>query len=273
MALARLRFYGDRMGAPAVIAAAGEQSTEGAKAMNGRKLIPGKPLPAADIPDYSIRRDTLDEVFADAFQARLGRIADIVGQSGEPLEGNIFYRDGDEGYADEPPAPELAPARRNVWRAVRFKERLLEVGVNAGHSALLALSTSPRLEYYGVDIMSHAYTAECVDYLKGEFPGRVHLFTGDSREVLPWLVNRRAELTFDIFHVDGGHTSEVCQSDMLNCIRIGRGQRGRHLMLDDVHASWIFDIYCEFVALGDLTTETFFGDWEEAGRNLLARIE
>jgi hypothetical protein len=99
------------------------------------------------------------------------------------------------------------------------------------------------------------------------------LFPGDSREVLPWLVNRRAELMFDIFHIDGGHTSEVCQSDMTNCIRIARGQRGRHLMLDDVHASWIFDIYCEFVSLGDLTTETFFGDWEEAGRNVLARIE
>jgi hypothetical protein len=72
--------------------------------MNGRKLIPGKPLPAADISDYTIRRDTLDEVFADAFRARLKRIADIVGQSGERLEGNIFYRDLEERYADEPPA-------------------------------------------------------------------------------------------------------------------------------------------------------------------------
>jgi hypothetical protein len=60
---------------------------------------------------------------------------------------------------------------------------------------------------------------------------------------------------------------------MTNCIQMARGQRGRHLMLDDVHASWIFDICCEFVAHGDLTTETFFGDWEEAGRNVLARIE
>ena len=122
-------------------------------------------------------------------------------------------------YVDQPPEIGLAPARRNAWRAVRFKEKLLEVGVNAGHSALLALSSNPRLEYYGVDIMSHAYTAECVDFLKGEFPGRVHLFTGDSREVLPWLVSRRAELAFDIFHVDGGHTDEVCRSDMGNCIR------------------------------------------------------
>jgi hypothetical protein len=99
------------------------------------------------------------------------------------------------------------------------------------------------------------------------------LFTGDSREVLPWLVSRRAELAFDIFHVDGGHTDEVCRSDMGNCIRIASGQRGRHVLLDDVHASWIFDVYCEFVSRGDLKTETFFDDWEEAGRNVLARIE
>jgi hypothetical protein len=227
----------------------------------------------SEIPDYSIQRDKLEEVLADRLRLRLKHIAELVKQSGERLEGNIFYADLADRYADQPPDSQLAPARRNVWRAVRFKERLLEVGVNAGHSALLALSSSPRLEYYGVDIMSHAYTAECIDFLKGEFPGRVHLFTGDSREVLPWLVSRRAELAFDIFHVDGGHTDEVSRSDMANCIRIGSGQRGRHVLLDDVHASWIFDVYCEFVSRGDLTTETFFGDWEEAGRNVLARIE
>jgi hypothetical protein len=246
---------------------------EGVATMNGRRLLPGKPIPLNEIPDYSIRRDTLEEVFAEAFRSRLKRIAEIVKRSGEPLEGNIFYADLDGRYLDQPPEIGLAPARRNAWRAFRFKERLLEVGVNAGHSALLALSSNPRLEYYGVDIMSHAYTAECVDFLKGEFPGRVHLFTGDSREVLPWLISRRTELAFDIFHVDGGHTDEVCRSDMSNCIQIASSERGRHVLLDDIHASWIFDVYCEFISRGNLTTETFFEDWEEAGRNVLARIE
>ena len=241
--------------------------------MNGRKLLPGKPVPESEIPDYAIRRDSLDEVFSGAFERRLRRINEIVRRSGERLEGNIFYADGEERYADRPPAEDLAPARRNVWRAVQFKQRLLEVGVNAGHSALLALSASPKLEYYGVDIMTHAYTVECVDFLKAEFPGRVHLFPGDSREVLPRLADRREELNFDIFCVDGGHTSEICLSDMSNCIRIAKAGRGRHLLLDDVHASWIFDIYCAFVSQGDLTTETFFGDWEDAGRNVFAKIE
>jgi hypothetical protein len=241
--------------------------------MNGRRLIPGKPVPASDIPDYTIARDTLDETPSAIFLDRLQRLNAIVQRSGEPLEGNIFYPDLDPAYAGSPPAPSLAPARRNFWRAARFKRRLLEVGVNAGHSALLTLSANPRLEYTGVDILTHAYTVECVDFLKGEFPGRVHLFPGDSREVLPWLADGAEATDFDLFAVDGGHTDEVCLSDMTHCIRMGAGQRGRHLLLDDVHASWIFDIYCEFVARGELTTETFYDDWEDAGRNLLARIE
>jgi hypothetical protein len=241
--------------------------------MNGRRTIPGKPVPVSEIPDYTIARDTLEERFSDAFKERLQTLNALVKKAGEPLEGNIFYADEERDFDGRPPAADLAPARRNVWRAVRFKERMLEVGVNAGHSALLALSSNPRLQYYGVDIVSHGYTLPCVDFLKGEFPGRVHLFPGDSREVLPWLADRNAELGFDILCVDGGHTSEVCYADVSNCIRMSAGEKGRHLLLDDVHASWIFDIYCEFVARGDLTTETFFGDWEEAGRNVLARIE
>jgi hypothetical protein len=30
--------------------------------MNGRRLIPGKPVPPTEIPDYTIARDTLDEL-------------------------------------------------------------------------------------------------------------------------------------------------------------------------------------------------------------------
>ena len=241
--------------------------------MNGRKLIPGKPVPPEEVPDYGIARDTLAEILSPTFQRRLAQLNAVVARSGEPLEGNIFYPDLDPNFQTLAPAESLAPARRNVWRASRFKRRMLEVGVNAGHSALLALSANPRLEYYGVDILVHRYTVDCVDFLTGEFPGRVHLYPGDSREVLPWLAERAEELDFDLFHVDGGHTDEVCLNDMTHCVRMGTGLKGRHLLLDDVHASWIFDIYCEFVARGELTTETFFDDWEDAGRNVLARIE
>lgn len=240
--------------------------------MTGRKLLAGKPIPPSEIPDYSISRPDSSEAFSARFMARLDALNRIVRQSGEILEGSAFYWDEDAEYDARAPAESLASTRRNLWRATRFKNSLLEIGVNAGHSALLALSGNPALTYYGVDINAHRYTADCVKYLTEQFPGRVHFFAGDSREVLPYLAAERRELEFDIFHVDGGHTSDNCRADVANCIRLADKRAGRHLVLDDIHASWIFDVYCEFVSMGCLVTETFFGDWEDDNRNVLARI-
>src|SRR5579883_529025 len=238
----------------------------------GRTLIPGKPIPPEEIPDYTIKRDDRTEIFAPALMARLKALNGFVKATGERLEGGIFYWHGDDAYHDSPPAPDLAPARRNLWRSVRFKNSMLEIGVNAGHSALLALSANPRLTYTGVDLGVHKYTDECVRYLAAEFPGRVRYIQGDSRQVLPELAANRSEWSFDLYHVDGGHTDDVCRADVGNCVRLAEGRRGKHLLLDDVNASWIFDVYCEFVAQGRLATETFFGDWEDVNRNVLARI-
>ena len=238
----------------------------------GRTLIPGKPIPPSEIPDYTIKRDDLAEILAPSLIRRLAALNDLVRAAGERLEGGIFYWHGDPDYYDRPPAADLAPARRNLWRAVRFKNSMLEIGVNAGHSALLALSANPGLLYTGVDLGEHQYTRECVDYLAAEFPGRVRYLEGDSRAVLPELAANRSAWDFDLYHVDGGHTDDVCRADVGNCIKLADGGRGRHLLLDDINASWIFDVYCEFVSQGRLATETFFGDWEDINRNVLARI-
>jgi hypothetical protein len=240
--------------------------------MNGRKLIPGKAVPPSEIPDYSINHTDNSEVFSAQFLRRLEALNRRVADSKETMEGNIFYWDREDDFEGRPPAANLASARRNLWRATRFKRQFLEIGFNAGHSALLALSSNPSLTYHGVDIGVHSYTVPCVDFLKQEFPGRVHFWPGDSREVLPYLATRRGDLDFDIFHVDGGHTDELCRADVANCLRLARGGRGKHLLLDDINASWIFDIYCEFVSRGKLATETFFDDWEDDNRNVLGRI-
>ncbi len=240
--------------------------------MHGRTLLPGRPLTPAEIRDYLIDRASGAEILSPRFLARLKTLNDLTRETGEIIEGGVFYWDRDPDFHAKAPDASLAPARRNVWRATRFKTRLLEIGVNAGHSALLCLSANPNIVYHGVDIGSHKYTRSCVDYLQREFPGRVHLHLGDSREVLPYLATHRRDLDFDIFHVDGGHTDELCRADISNCIRLAGGGRGKHLLLDDINASWIFDVYCEYVALGYLATETLYSDWEDVDRNVLARM-
>lgn len=240
--------------------------------MPGRILLPGKPVPASEILDYSINRTDSSEIFSARFVSRLNALNEFVRASGEVIEGGIFYWDRDTRFFGNLPAADLAPARRNLWRSTRFKTSLLEIGVNAGHSALLCLSANERLIFHGVDIGEHTYTEPCIRFLMQEFPGRVHIHFGDSREVLPFLTTHRRDCDFDIFHVDGGHTTELCRTDISNCLRIANHGFGKHLLLDDINASWIFDVYCEFVSLGYLATETLFNDWEDVSRNVLARI-
>ena len=212
------------------------------------------------------------EVFSDRFMGRLRVLNECVRASGEVIEGGLFYWHEDPDFFGNMPAADLAPARRNLWRAIRFKTCLLEIGVNAAHSALLSLSTNERLVYHGVDIGRHKYTDPCIQFLMREFPNRVQIYYGDSREVLPYLATHRRNCDFDIFHVDGGHTTELCRTDISNCLRLANHGLGKHLLLDDINASWIFDVYCEFVSLGYLATESLFGDWEDVNRNVLARI-
>lgn len=240
--------------------------------MTGRKLLPGRPPTPSEVRDYMIGRDDGVEILSDRFVARLKTLNGFVVASGEIIEGGIFYWDQDPRFAANPPDATLAPARRNIWRASRFKRSLLEIGVNAGHSALLCLSANPDLVYHGVDIGFHAYTKACADFLAQEFPGRFFFHPGDSREVLPRLATHRPDLDFDLFHVDGGHTDELCRADISNCLRLAKHGAGKHLVLDDINASWIYDVFCEYVALGHLATETLFADWEDVNRNLLARI-
>jgi hypothetical protein len=222
--------------------------------------------------DYGFHRQTLTEEFSPAFLARTRALNHLVADSGEVIEGGIFYWNLAVDFHDLPPDPSLASARRNYWRAARHKKMLLEVGVNAGHSALLALSSNPELIYYGVDMCFHAYTQNCVNYLAEQFPGRVFFLRGDSREVLPQFAARHPNHGFDLFNVDGGHTAELCRTDISNCLRIAGGSQQAHLLLDDIDVEWIFDIYCEFVSLGYLSTETFFGDWEDTNRNVFSKI-
>ena len=239
--------------------------------MTGRKLLPGRPLLPSEVRDYQLDRGTAAEELSQRFLTRLAALNKIVRDSGEVIEGGLFYWDRAPEFADLPD-PSLAPARRNLWRAVRFKRSMLEIGVNAGHSALLCLSANTELVWHGVDLAEHAYVEPCVAYLAREFPGRVRFFKGDSREALPRLASHHPELDFDLFYVDGGHTDALCRADVSNCLRLARGGRGKHLVLDDINASWIFDVYCEFVAMGALATETLFADWEDVSRNVLARI-
>ena len=89
---------------------------------------------------------------------------------------------------------------------------LLEIGVNGGHSLLLALMANPNLEVYGIDVCerlgrdwSHVevYVPAAFTWLQYHFPGRTKFIRGNSLVEVPKLSLERPDLRFGMYHLDG----------------------------------------------------------------------
>jgi hypothetical protein len=161
---------------------------------------------------------------------RLYELNAVIAATGEHLEGNLFYFNRAHDFADRPPDPGHRAKRDRFREAVSGRCRMLEVGVNGGHSAFMALSSNPELSYHGVDVCDHAYVVPAVEWLAQEFPGRVTFTKGSSLSVLPELARQR--FSFDAFHEDGH--KPFYYKDIINCSRMA-SRDGALIIVDDIH--------------------------------------
>jgi len=189
--------------------------------------------------------------YSDSFR-ELNRLAT---STDELVEGSLF-NDHLVRHLPPEPVPHLRYRRRNFAKFISTGRDFLEVGFNAGHSALLALTVNPSLVYTGIDIGKYEYTSRCYGFLKKEFGSRVNLHIGDSRDLLP----RIAAGEFDRFHIDGGHSPEVSHSDLANTIKLA--EINSLILFDDATADHILSVINFYVLTGHLRHERLSGFWE-----------
>jgi hypothetical protein len=143
------------------------------------------------------------------------------------VEGNIFgYHNTDPSTY---PREEFKNKRRNIALFSLTKNNILEVGFNAGHSALLILTANPNVKYTAIDIARHGYTHECYKYLKSIFLDRIDLITGNSLYELPKLLEVNS--TFDGYIIDGDHNADIAFSDI--SVIVQNAKDGSILCFDD----------------------------------------
>jgi hypothetical protein len=138
-------------------------------------------------------------------------IKNIVSKTNTLLEGNCFYHNLTfEIY------PELYSKQLNLfWCGKYATNKICEIGFNAGHSSLLMLlGNKDNIQYTVFDIGHHDYTRPALEYIQSKFQNvRFEYVEGDSTITLPlWINIHKDEMyTYDVVHVDGGH-SELCIS-------------------------------------------------------------
>ena len=98
------------------------------------------------------------------------------------------------------------------------------------------LLTNPNVNITCYDIGDHSYTIPCFSKLKELFHERINIVIGDSTKTLQHI-----NCKYDLIHIDGGHSTEVAESDILNCYRLSK--QGTILIMDDydfpnLHGLW-----------------------------------
>ena len=211
--------------------------------------------------------DRSSEPGYEEYQEHFAALNRIVVESGALLEGNLFA----EHLRQEPPerpVPVFRNKRSNYAVFCSGGQSLLEIGFNAGHSCMLALTTNKDLVYTGVDIGMHSYTAPCYEYLKAAFGDRVRLHIGDSRDVIPAL--RRYHTRYDLYHLDGGHGFNIAHADLCNLLDFA--EAGTTLLVDDTNDHLINGLCDYYVLQGQITPISLGQLWSETIDHKLFRV-
>lgn len=173
------------------------------------------------------------------------QLTEIVKATGDNLEGNCFTIH-QTTKRDEA----LLSKRINLFTAASQGSQILELGFNAGHSALLLLlgcKEGATLEF--LDIGGHPYVRPCFQYLqqiRPEVPRRLVL--GDSKHVLPLRVLRDGERdVYDLIHMDGGHSMDCVINDLTLLYQLLKP--GGWMIIDDADG-FILEEINRFLRLG-----------------------
>jgi len=160
----------------------------------------------------------------------------IINDCGELLEGNIFMLRSTQ-YTDV-----FLNKTKNISNLLLNKniKNVMEIGFNSGFSTLLMLLTNPNIVITCVDLGEHKYTIPCYKKLKETFGERIHLIIGDSTETLQYINN-----VYDLIHIDGGHTIEVANSDIINSYRLSK--KGTILIMDDYDFSDLHQLWDSYI--------------------------
>jgi predicted O-methyltransferase YrrM len=145
-------------------------------------------------------------------QVHMLNIAAILDELGERIEGNLICDITSDNLVDVANSSKI----NNLLKLAKGKSKICEIGVNAGHSLLLMVSSNPNAEYLLFDLGGHGYTRPCVEYIKNAYPStKITEVYGDSNVTLRDYVANNELNSHDLIHIDGGHETHTVVNDFI----------------------------------------------------------
>ena len=168
----------------------------------------------------------------------------IIERESPTMEGNYYHTNGSRSSPFLPRDPRREGKRQLLRQLSTESEHVLEIGFNAGHSAVRMLTASDSLDYLGIDLGLHSYSKPTADLLDHHFGHRFQMAWGNSNRVLSQIDDQTSQ-SFDLVHIDGGHDEASLRFDLDWCVQ--RCARETRILVDDsyaTHISRILEEYC-----------------------------
>jgi predicted O-methyltransferase YrrM len=196
---------------------------------------------------YKKKDYTINNLIIQAQEFINSELLPIIHDSHELLEGNVFMVHQMITYKSD-----YKNKVSNLCSLVMNKNihNILEIGFNAGFSALLFLLSNDSVHITCVDNCSHQYTLACSDKIKNKFGNRFQFIQGDSQQVLQSL-----HKSYNLIHIDGCRHASVAKSDIIQSYRLSKKET--ILVMDDynfAHLKIIWDESASRYNLQNLST-------------------
>jgi hypothetical protein len=214
----------------------------------------------------------MDPAAEARFESVVAELHDILVKTNEDVEGNCVYTNLTLERNDE-----YSSKRRNLYRLAKESRKICEIGFNAGHSASLLMMGSQTSYGAGAecvffDLGQHRYTTLCFEKLKQMMPSvSTAMYLGDSRVLLPrWIEANKDQMgTFDMVHVDGGHSMDCAASDLLCAVLLTRP--GGVIVVDDVDSKEILPVVNTWMLSGYLSIDLGYESTEYSPHVILRK--
>ena len=171
------------------------------------------------------------------------------------LEGNIYSKHKSTTKCDV-----LIPKQKNIINIIsKIKpQNILEIGFNAGFSALLIKMTAEQIglkemKITCIDINDHPYVTKCHKKISQDYTD-VDLITYSSHTYLPHL-HETSRICYDLIHIDGDHTLDGAEHDLLDCLKLSH--KGTVIIFDDTNLKHINNICDQFIRKGLINEHKF----------------
>lgn len=152
---------------------------------------------------------------------------------------------------------------------VKKSNKIVEIGFNAGHSALKFLAMNPNATMISFDLMQHKYSFFGKLYVDAAYPNRHMLIAGSSHSTVIQFHKQFPKYKADLIFIDGDHSFKGALNDIQNMKKLATNNT--MIVIDDIvpHKSYGKYVYLAMKKAVEKKIITFiehvkFADYNDA---------